>query len=140
GRNQLRLLDLKSGKNKTIVKDEFWGFQNDQPRFSPNGKWIVYTARRNFERDIFVYNIENGEKMNLTNTGVSENAPFWGPSGKYIYFSSSRTKPSYPRGGGNTHLYRIALHPIQKPFKSKKYDELFQKKTTKDSTKKNVTI
>src|SRR5699024_10661556 len=103
-------------------------------------EWIVYTARRNFERDVFVYNIESGKKMNITHSGVSENQPFWGPSGKYIYFSASRTQPSYPRGGGNTNLYRMALSPVQKPFKSLKYDDLFREKADEDSTEKNIEI
>lgn len=141
GRDELRLLDLKTGESQTIVKDEFWGFQNDQPRFSPNGKWVVFTAHRNFEKDIFVYNIESGQKINLTQTGVSEDSPFWGPSGAFIYYSSSRTEPSYPRGGGPGNIYRVALHPVQQPFKSKKYEQLFQEKSDDDSTsKKDISI
>lgn len=126
GRDELRLLDLETGESETIAKDEFWGFQNEQPRFSPDGDWVVYTAKRNFEDDIFAYNIESGQSRNLTETGVSENAPFWGPEGKYIYFSSARTHPSYPRGGGDTNLYRMALHPMDEPYKSEKFDELFK--------------
>lgn len=144
GRDQLRMLDLESGESKTIANDEFWGFQNEQPRFSPNGKWVVYTAKRDFEDDIFACNIENEKSINLTQTGVSENSPFWGPDGDYIYFSSARTAPSYPRGGGNTNLFRMALHPIDKPYKSEKFDELFNEKDTEkedeNEEKKEINI
>lgn len=136
GRDQLRLLDLESGSSKTIAEDEFWGFQNEQPRFSPDGKWVVYTAKRDFEDDIFVYDIEGEKSINLTQTGVSENGPFWGPEGDYIYFSSARTKPSYPRGGGNTNLFRMALHPIDQPYKSEKFKELFEEKDSTETEKK----
>ena len=54
---------------------------------SPNGEYVVYNAHRNFESDIFVYGINSGKTLNLTNSGVSESEPFWSPDGKYIYFS-----------------------------------------------------
>ncbi|MFP8488031.1 S41 family peptidase [Gracilimonas sp. Q87] len=126
GRNELRLLDLKTLESETIVNDEFWGFQNQQSRFSPNDEYILYTARRDFEHDIFTYHIDTGEIMNLTETGVSESDPFWSPDGRYIYFSSSRTQPSYPRGGGETDIYQMALDVYDEPFKSDKFAELFE--------------
>src|SRR5699024_8345795 len=55
GRDQVRILDLKTLKSNTVVNDEIWGFQNSKPSFSPDGKYILYTAYRNFEEDIFVY-------------------------------------------------------------------------------------
>jgi tricorn protease len=69
--------------------------------------------------------------MNLTGTGVSESDPFWSPDGKYIYFSSSRTSPSYPRGGGETDLFQMALDEYEEPYKSDKFDELFKEEEEK---------
>jgi tricorn protease len=126
GRNELRLIDLNSLESKTIVEDEFWGFQNEQPRFSPDGKYVLFTARRDFEHDLFVYRISNGETINLTKTGVSESAPFWSPDGKYIYFASSRVQPSYPRGSGETDIFRMALRRFDRPYKSDRFDKLFE--------------
>lgn len=125
GRSELRLMDLGSLESKLIVEDEFWGFQNQQPRFSPNNEYVLYTAIRDFEHDIFTYHIDSKETLNLTKTGVSESDPFWSPDGKYIYFYSSRTQPSYPRGGGETDLFQMALDVYQEPFKSDKFDDLF---------------
>ncbi|MAL16091.1 MAG: peptidase S41 [Balneola sp.] len=135
GRDKLKLIDLESLKTETIVEDEFWGFQNQQPRFSPNDEYVLYTARRDFEHDIFTYHIESEEIMNLTATGVSESDPFWSPDGKYIYFSSSRTSPSYPRGGGETDLFQMALDTYEEPYKSDKFDELFVEKEEDDDSK-----
>lgn len=132
GRNELRLITLESMESETIVEDEFWGFQNQQPRFSPNDEYVLYTARRDFEHDVFTYHIESGEVINLTKTGVSESDPFWSPDGKYIYFSSSRTSPSYPRGGGETDLFRMALDEYEEPYKSDRLDELFKEEEKKD--------
>lgn len=128
GRNELVLLNLEEGTHEVIVEDEFWGFQNQQPRFAPDDKHIIYTAKRDFEDDVFSYNIDSGETLNLTETGVSETGPFWSPDGKYVYFATSRVRPSYPRGSGETDLYRMALVPTDEPYRSEKFEKLFQEK------------
>ncbi|MCY1505568.1 Tricorn protease [compost metagenome] len=126
GRDELRLLDLKTLTGKMIVKDEFWAIQNSSPGFSPNDQYVLFTAFRNFEQDIFVHDIKENKTINLTNTGVTETNPVWSPDGKYIYFTSSRTKPSYPSGLSDPHVYRMALNYFDSPYRSDKFDELFK--------------
>lgn len=126
GRNELRLLDLKTLESKTIVNDEFWAIQNATPSFSPNDQYVLFTAYRNFEQDILVHDIKANKTINLTNTGVTETSPVWSPDGKYIYFTSSRTKPSYPMGMQDPHVYRMALNNYDSPFRNDKFDELFK--------------
>lgn len=126
GRNELRLLDLKTLESKMIVKDEFWAIQNSTPSFSPNDQYVVFTAFRNFEQDILVHEIKTNKTINLTNTGVTETSPVWSPDGKYIYFTSARTKPSYPSGMPDAHVYRMALNHYDTPYRSEKFDELFK--------------
>ena len=58
------------------MKDEIWAFQNSDPGFSPNDEYILFTAKRNFEEDIFVYNIKENKTTNLTNTGITETGSF----------------------------------------------------------------
>jgi len=137
GRDEVRVLDLKSFKSTTIVKDEIWAFQNSRPSFSPNNEYVLFSAKRNFELDIFIYNIKKGQTLNLTNTGVSEEDPVWSPNGKYIYFASDRTNPSYPLGMQKSNIYRMALDWFDEPFKSEKFDSLFteEKKEEKSSDK-----
>jgi len=138
GREELRLMDLKSMKSKLLVKDEFWGFQNGEPGFSPDNEYVIYTAKRNFEDDIFVYHLKSGKITNLTGTGVSESNPVWGGDGKYIYFSTNRTEPSYPTGGGSSHIYRFALDKIDNPFRTDEFNKLWKKDSApkKDATAK----
>jgi Tol biopolymer transport system component/C-terminal processing protease CtpA/Prc len=135
GRNEVRLLDLKTLQSKTIVKDELWAFQNSDPGFSPNDEYVVFTARRNFEEDILVHHIKNNKTINLTNSGVTENSPVWSPDGKYIYFVSQRLKPSYPFGMANAKVYRVALEKMDEPYRLDKYNDLFkeEKKDAKGS-------
>lgn len=135
GRNEVRLLDLKTWQSKTIVKDEIWGFEGSGPGFSPNDEYVVFTAFRNFEQDIFIHNIKEGKTTDLTNTGITETSPIWGPDGKYIYFISSRLQPDYPTGLQDPHVYRLPLQKIDDPYRTDKFDELF-KEPKKDTTAK----
>lgn len=142
GRNEIQILDLKTLKSELIVKDELWGFENSNPYFSPTDKYIVYNGYNDFEADIFVYNLDSKKKINLTKTKVSELEPIWSKDGKYIYFSSERTAPSFPTGGNRkSKVYQMALDKFDKPFKSDKVEELFAKKdTTKKEEKKDEII
>ncbi len=137
GRDEVRLLDLKSLKSSTIVKDEIWAFQNSKPSFSPNDEYVLFSAKRNFELDIFIHNIKKNTTFNLTNTGVSEADPTWSPDGKYIYFSSDRKNPSYPLGMQESSIYRASLDWFDQAYKSEKFDNLFveEKKVEKKEKK-----
>ncbi|TXD56222.1 peptidase S41 [Polaribacter sp. IC066] len=141
GRNEIYIIDLNTFKSDLVVKDELWGFNNANPYFSPDGEYIVYNAHRDFETDIFVYNLASKKTMNLTNTKVSEFEPTWSENGKYIYFSSERTAPNFPRGGkGQSKVYQMALDSYEKPFKMDKVQELFIKKDTTEKSKKKETV
>jgi len=136
GRDEVRLLDLKTFESKSIAKDEIWAFQSSDPCWSPDGRYICYTAHRNFEEDLFIYDLVKEKSFNLTNTGVAESGPAWSPDGKYIYFTSSRLKPSYPFGMQDPKVYRLPLEKFDAPFRMDKYDELF-KQPKKDTAKKD---
>ena len=135
GRDELRLLDLKTLQSSTIVSDEIWGFDNSSPSFSPGDEYISFTAYRGFEEDIMLYNLQSRKTINLTNTGVSESNPVWSPDGKYIYFTSARFKPSYPFGPENPRIYRLPLEKLDEAYRSDKFTELF-KEEKKDTSKK----
>lgn len=140
GRDQVRILDLNTFESSTVVEDEIWGFQNSKPSFSPNGEYVLYTAIRNFEKDIFVYHIQDKKSINLTRTGVSEADPVWSEDGKTIYFVSNRTAPSYPMGMQNGTVYGMALDWHSKAIKSHKFDELFAKEDKTDKKDSTVSI
>jgi len=137
GIHELKILDLKTFKEETIANDEFWGTGFSTPYFSPDDKYILYTAIRNFEQDLFVYDTVSKKSMNITNTGVGESSPVWSPDGKYIYFETDRTKASFPRGNDSKDIYRISLRNYDSEFRSDRYQKLFteEKKGKKDSTK-----
>ena len=137
GRDELRLLDLENFKSTTIVTDEFWALRPTTAQFSPDGNYLLYNAFRNFERDVFVYHIPSKKITNLTNTGVNEQDPVWSADGKYIYFASNLTEPSFPRGTPTVQLYRMALDKYEAPFRSDKFEDLFKAEEKKDEEKKD---
>ncbi|HHH50215.1 MAG TPA: peptidase S41, partial [Saprospiraceae bacterium] len=135
GRNEVRLMDLETYESELLLKEELWALYSDLPSFSPDDAYIMFTAYRNFEKDIFLYHLKTKKLTNITNTGVTETAPTWSPDGKYIYLTTNRTEPSYPYGLQNSHVYRIALQKFDEPFRADKFKELF-KEEEKDETDK----
>lgn len=137
GRDEVRLLDLATLESKTVVKDEIWGLQNSDPGFSPNDEYLIYTAYKNFEQDLYAFHIKENKITNLTQTDITETRPLWSGDGNYIYFISQRLKPAYPFGMADAKVYRFPLEKLDAPFKMDKYKELF-KEAKKDTTKKST--
>jgi Tol biopolymer transport system component len=61
--------------------------------WSPDGKFLVYTAQRG-EGDIwniFKIPVKGGNEIQLTNTPGLDDGPEFSPDGKFIYFNSNRS-------------------------------------------------
>lgn len=138
GREEVRLLDLESMESSTLCRAELWGFNNAMLQFTPDDQHVLFCSYFNFEQEINLCNIETRQVTNLTNTAVTETSPFASPDGKYIYFTTNRTQPSYPFGLQESDLYRMALQDFDQPYESDKLAELFadkkEKETQKDTT------
>ncbi|GMN07702.1 S41 family peptidase [Croceitalea sp. MTPC5] len=137
GRDELRLLDLKTFKSEVLVKDEFWALYAPQPYFSPDGSHVLYNAYRNFEQDVFTVRIADKKVTNLTKTGVTETNPIWSSDSKYLYFGSNLTKPSYPYGLRDAHIYQMALDKYENPYTLDEYEKLFKDEPKADDDKKD---
>jgi len=59
--------------------------------WSPDGKFLVYTGRRNLKFDIYRIPSGGGEETRLTESDGLNDGPEYTPDGKYIYFNSSRS-------------------------------------------------
>ncbi|MEL7159595.1 MAG: LpqB family beta-propeller domain-containing protein, partial [Bacteroidota bacterium] len=139
GRDEIRIMDLDDFAIITAAERDVW-FRGSIPRWSPDDRYLLFTGYVGFETDLFISDLENGNQVtNLTRTGVTESSPVWTPDGKYIIFNSARHQPSYPRGGGDMNLYRMALRKYDRPYKDAKVDELFAEEN-KDKEKKDSVV
>ncbi|MGN6342788.1 MAG: TolB family protein [Ginsengibacter sp.] len=64
--------------------------------WSPDGKWLTYTAKRNNDPtpagfDIYKIPSKGGKEIQLTNVKGLDDGPEYSPDGKYIYFNSVRS-------------------------------------------------
>ena len=59
--------------------------------WSPDGKWLTYTAQRNNAYDIYKIKAKGGKEIRLTTANGLDDGSEFSPDGKYIYFNSTRT-------------------------------------------------
>ena len=59
--------------------------------WSPDDQYLIYTAQRNGDFDIYRIASEGGQEVNLTNTKGLDDGSEYAPDGQTIYFNSSRT-------------------------------------------------
>lgn len=59
--------------------------------WSPDGKYLIYTARRNDDFDIYRIPSDGGKEEQLTNNKGLDDGSEYSPDGKYIYFNSTRS-------------------------------------------------
>lgn len=59
--------------------------------WSPDGKYLIYTAERNGQYDIYRIPSEGGKEKQLTDQKTLDDGSEYSPDGNYIYFNSART-------------------------------------------------
>jgi TolB protein len=73
----------------TSVRQITSGGFHTQPRWSPKGDAIVYTARQG-AHDLWVVNVDGSNPRRLTSGGDNQGAT-WAPSGRHLAFQSNRS-------------------------------------------------
>jgi tricorn protease len=88
---RLWVMDVVSGTATHVDTDPYMMPDRSlNPRFSPDGRWIAYSRRlKSMFRAIFVYNVETGQKHQLTDGLADATSPAWDASGKYLWFLAS---------------------------------------------------
>src|SRR5580692_13034799 len=64
--------------------------QTSNPHFSPDGKWIAFSAEYAGNTDVYVIPSEGGEPKRLTWHPGADSVEGWTPDGKSILFTSAR--------------------------------------------------
>ncbi|MGQ0538966.1 MAG: S41 family peptidase [Gemmatimonadaceae bacterium] len=87
----LWVLDIASGAPKKIDTDLFMvPDRSINAQWSPDSRWIAYSRRLNsLLRAIFVYDVQAGKAVQLTDGLSDATWPAWDASGKYLYFLAS---------------------------------------------------
>jgi eukaryotic-like serine/threonine-protein kinase len=62
-----------------------------QPAYSPDGKWIVFSATRNGNLDLWITSPETGETRRVTDDKAQDWDPAFTPEGKQLIWSSNRS-------------------------------------------------
>jgi dipeptidyl aminopeptidase/acylaminoacyl peptidase len=69
------------------------------PRWSPDGKWIAFTTRRDADANnqIYLLSVDGGEAQRLTTHPTAPGTLSWAPDGKSIYFIAADAKSAEER-------------------------------------------
>ena len=59
---------------------------------SPDGRYIVYTSDKSGDLELYKYDLETGEEIQLTDELGYDGGAFFSPDGKYIVWRASRPK------------------------------------------------
>jgi tricorn protease len=75
------------------------------PHFSPDGRWIAFSANYDNNTDVYVVPTEGGQPRRLTWHPAADVVAGWSPDGKRVLFTSNREVANSRSG----QLYEVAL-------------------------------
>jgi TolB protein len=101
GPHRIWITDANGRNPRQVTNDSSEVVVHMTPRWSPDGKRLVFRRIQQQKSDIVVVDVATGETRWVTHDDVVDVNPAWSPSGRYIYFSS-------PRGGG-LNLWRVRV-------------------------------
>jgi TolB protein len=84
------------GSNPRLVTPNFPSYWHG---ISPDNNFLIYTARRNNDWDLFKIPTQGGTEINITNTAGLDDGSEYSYDGNWIYFNSHRS--------GRMHIYRM---------------------------------
>ncbi|MBN1951018.1 MAG: PD40 domain-containing protein [Bacteroidales bacterium] len=87
GNSVIHTLPIEGGTPKAITANSpsYWH------GWSPDGKYLIYTAQRNEQWDIWRIPATGGDEEQLTNVKALDDGSEYSPDGKYIWFNSNRS-------------------------------------------------
>ena len=101
GRTKIYTLDLSSGTIASLTSGDW---NDEQPRYSPDGRRIAFTSNRGGSYNLYVMDADGSNVARLTETGGNDRDPSWLPDGEGLVFTSDRD-----RGIGRWDLYRLHI-------------------------------
>ncbi len=84
----LWVMDANGGTATAVTND---AFQNDNPKFSPDGKTISFYSNRSGNSDIWLIDASGQNLRQFTNNPADEFFQNWSPDGQALVFCSTRS-------------------------------------------------
>lgn len=84
-------LDLEKGQPVRVDRDRAMYDPGEfAPRWSPDSKWLTYAKQlSNMMEAVFVYSLETGRAVQVTDGMSDARSPVFDKNGKYLYFAAS---------------------------------------------------
>ena len=89
--NDLWKTSINGGNAIRLTSNE--GYEQN-PHFSPDGKWIAFTAEYDGNVDVYVISSEGGEPKRLTYHPDGDYVQGWTPNGEILFRSGRDSKPT----------------------------------------------
>ncbi|MFN8576453.1 MAG: DUF5050 domain-containing protein [Candidatus Sericytochromatia bacterium] len=95
------------GTNQTKLTEN--SFEDESPKWSPDGSKIAFVSKRDGNSEIYVMNSDGTSSIRLTNSPTFDIMPAWSPDGSKIAFRSDRdgNPEIYVMSSDGTNLKRV---------------------------------
>ena len=101
GPRRIWAVDSLGYNPQQLTSDSSEGISHLRPRWSPDGRRLVFQNVERTKFDVRVFDLTNAKSIWVTNDAVQDLNPVWSATGRFIYFSSYR--------GGGINLWRAAM-------------------------------
>lgn len=129
GQQEIRLIELASGRNRKFIADQLFISLPDPTDFSwsPDSQWIAFVASdEKFFSNIYVQKLGWKTPRQLTFlSNLSAYNPMWSRDGKYLLFNSGQYR-------AEGQIVLVELKSPQVNFKEDHFHDLFSEKNDKD--------
>jgi TolB protein len=119
GKSRINLIDLTISTEDIFVKGETTltdgGFDNADPRWSPDGRNILFISNRDGNPDIYVMQSSGSNIVNLTRNPANDDSASWSPDGTKILFRSERdgNQEIYTMNADGTGVKNLTRNPAR---------------------------